>query len=76
MIRRSGTLSMAETQKRSQKNPKTQRAHKAPWTRKKRKSHGRETKKRLKPKAVRLRISVGTTAAFDEQKEELGEKGF
>ena len=67
---------IGETQKRSLENPKTQKAHKAPWTKKRRKSWGRKKKKEMKDPKVRLRISAGTTAAFDKERAALVQKGL
>jgi hypothetical protein len=67
---------IAETRKRSWNDPKTQRAHKAPWTRKKRNAWGREKKKEMADPTVRRSISDGTNAALDKKRKELGEDEF
>ncbi len=67
---------IGETQRRSQSDPETQKAKKAPWTPKAREHHGRKMRIRAKGKVAREHISTATTRGYDRKRQELGNEEF
>jgi hypothetical protein len=67
---------IGETQRRSQSDPETQKAKKAPWTPKARERHGRKMRIRAKGKVAREHISIATTQGYDRKRQEMGNEGF